>query len=368
MPGLLQGTRSIAAVALLAAVCALAALLPPAGSQGASLPAARLTPRQLAGLRVVTGFAGRTPTPELREMITAGDVAGVILFSENVGGAADVQSLTRQLQAIPRPAGVDEPLLVMSDQEGGLVRRLPGQPRVSAQVAGRKGPAFAAKLGRLAGGSMGAMGVNVNLAPVLDIGRAGRAIDSEKRTWGRSAAFVKKTAIPFALGLQQAGVAATAKHFPGLGMARVNTDAKVQRIRLSAGKLRKTEAAPFRAFAAQGGKLVMLGTAIYPALSPRPAALARPIATGELRGRLGFTGVSITDALDTASGRAFGGPAKLALAATGAGTDILLFGDISQAREAGEALRVALEGGAERPPFEVSAARVLALRASFTGR
>jgi beta-N-acetylhexosaminidase len=357
----MPGKRLTAALAVLACVCA----LPPLAG-AASAPPADLSARQIAGLRIVTGFSGRTVPAQLREMITAGDVAGVILFSANVGSAVDVQSLTRQLQAVPRPAGVDEPLLVMSDQEGGLVRRLPGQPKVSAKVASRKGPAFAEQLGRSAGGSMSAMGVNVNLAPVLDIGRAGRAIDNEQRTWGRTAAAVKRTAIPFSRGLQSAGVGATAKHFPGLGLAKVNTDDKVQKIRGSRAKLRKSEMAPFASFIGAGGKLIMLGTAIYPSLSPRPAALARPIATGELRNRLKFTGVSITDALDTASGRAFGGPAKLALAATTAGTDLILFGDIAQARAGGLALRQALESGAATyEGYEASAARILALRAGF---
>jgi beta-N-acetylhexosaminidase len=359
MPGRPLPRALIALIALVAFAASCAAV--PAV---ASAPPAELTARQLAGLRIVTGFHGRMIPAQLREMITAGDVSGVVLFSENVGGAADVQALTRQLQSIPRPVAVDEPLLVMADQEGGLVRRLPGKPRVSAQTAGAKGAAFAAKLGSQTGAGMAAMGVNVNLAPVLDVGRSGRAIDSEHRAWGRSAAAVKKTAIPFALGLQGAGVAATAKHFPGLGLAKVNTDTKVQKIRVSAAKLRRVDEAPFRAFAARGGQMVMLGTAIYPALSPRPAALARPIATGELRTRLGFSGVSITDALGTASGKAFGDTPKLALAAAGAGTDMLLFSDIGQAATAGAALRGALDSGADRAPFEVSAGRILALRAS----
>lgn len=357
--------RPAAALAVALASVAVAA---PWGAASAADPAAALTPRELAGLRIVTGFTGRTPPPQLRAMIGAGDVAGVILFSGNVGGSASVRALTRELQAIPRPAAADEPLLVMADQEGGLVRRLPGPPRISAQVAAAKGPAFAQRLGASTGASMAAMGVNVDLAPVLDVGRPGRAIDGEHRAWGRTPAAVKRLALPFAAGLRSAGVAATAKHFPGLGAARVNTDAKVQSIMLTRAKLRKVDESPFAAFAASGGELVMLSTAIYPALSPRPAALARPLATGELRGRLHFAGVSITDALGSASGRAFGGTAKLATAAASAGTDLLLFTGIGQARAAGSTLRGGLESGAlPRAQFEVSARRVLSLRASRPG-
>ena len=82
----------------------------------------------------------------------------------------------------------------------------------------------------------------------------------------------------------------------------------------------QVDEAPYRRFVAAGGEMVMLSTAIYPAFSPSPAAFARPIATGELRARLGFEGVSITDALDTVAVRDFGGPAKAGLAAARAGT------------------------------------------------
>lgn len=109
--------------------------------------------------------------------------------------------------------------------------------------------------------------------------------------------------------------------------------------------------------------MVMLSTAIYPAFSPRPAAFARPIASGELRDRLGFEGVSITDALETVAVRRFGGPPKAALAAARAGTDLLLFTDPGEARQGWRALVRGLRSGAlERPRFEDSAERVLGLR------
>ena len=96
--------------------------------------------------------------------------------------------------------------------------------------------------------------------------------------------------MPFASGLQSGGVAATGKHFPGLGDASLNTDDAVQRIGLSRQALRRVDAAPYRAFVAAGGELVMLSTAIYPAFSPRPAAFSAAIAAGRvlrLRHRLG---------------------------------------------------------------------------------
>jgi beta-N-acetylhexosaminidase len=324
-----------------------------------------LTDDQLAGARVITGFPGRRPPAALRRMIGAGEVSGVILFDGNVGGRDSVRRLTAELQAIPRPAGIP-PLLITVDQEGGLVRRLPGPPKPSASSIGARGAGFAERLGRATGMSLHSMGVNVDLAPVLDLGRPGRAIFDEGRTFARTPAAVSRTGVGFARGLAAGGVAATAKHFPGLGDARINTDSAVQRIRLPIAKLRSADELPYASFVRAGGAMVMLSTAIYPALSGKPAALSRAIATGELRDRLAFRGVSISDALGTVSARAVGGPAKTAAAAAAAGTDLILYTSLGDAAKAQHALARGLaDGSLDRAEFEASVNRVLALRASL---
>jgi beta-N-acetylhexosaminidase len=321
-----------------------------------------MTDDHLAGERVITGFSGHHPPKVLRQMISSGQIAGVILFDGNSGSARSVRRLTSELQAIPRPASI--PLLVTVDQEGGLVRRLPGPPKPSAQATGARGAAYAERLGRATGASLLSMGVNVDLAPVLDLGRPGRAIESEGRTFARTPVAVSEIGVGFARGLAAGGVAATAKHFPGLGAARVNTDNAVQKIRLPAAKLRGADEQPFAGFIQSGGAMVMLSTAIYPALSGKPAALSRAVATGELRNRLGFQGVSISDSLGSVSARAVGGPAKTALAAARAGTDLALFTDLGDAERAQRALARGLDDGSlDRAEFEASVTRVLALRA-----
>jgi beta-N-acetylhexosaminidase len=328
-------------------------------------PTAGMDDGQLAGARVITGFSGHHPPKALRHMISAGQISGVILFDGNVGSAASVRRLTSELQAIPRPPTTTEPLLVTVDQEGGLVRRLPGPPKPSAQVTGVRGAAFAERLGRATGESLHSMGVNVDLAPVLDLGRPGRAIEGEGRTFARTPAAVAEIGGGFARGLAAGGVAATAKHFPGLGDARINTDNAVQKIRLPAAKLRNADEQPYTTFIQSGGAIVMLSTAIYPALSGKPAALSRAIATGELRDRLGFQGVSISDSLGSVSARAVGGPAKTALAAARAGTDLVLFTGLGDAARAHRALARGLGNGSlDRTEFQTSADRVLALRAA----
>ncbi len=107
----------------------------------------------------------------------------------------------------------------------------------------------------------------------------------------------------------------------------------------------------------------MLSLATYTAFSDRPAAFSRKLATGELRGRLGFDGVSITDGLGAAAAQAFGSPGEIALAAARAGDDLLLYSDWRRARDARDLFRRGLAGGRlDRDGFESSAARVLTLR------
>ncbi len=323
-----------------------------------------LSPRELAGQRLIAGYDGLRPPRGLRRMIRRGQLAGVILFDDNVAGRRETARRIASLQRIRRPRGLRMPLAVMVDQEGGLVKRLPGPPRASAEEMGRRGAAYARRQGAATASSLRSAGINVDLAPVLDVARPGSAIASEERSFGPRAARVIAVGVGgFARGLRDGGIAATAKHFPGLGAARTNTDDASQRIALSRRRLRGIDERPFGSFIGAGGKLVMLGLATYPAFSDRPAALSRTLATAELRDRLGFDGVSISDSLDAAAARSFGGRRRVARETAQAGTDLLLYGNWRVARLAGEVLRHGVASGRlSRAGFERSVSRVLALR------
>jgi beta-N-acetylhexosaminidase len=352
----------VALVALGAAAFVFGASLgdstPPRIGVAETLPA-----RQLAGQRLIAGLEGTAISPRLQAAIGKGRLAGLVLFADNFPSRDAGRRLVARLQAIPRPRGLREPLLIMVDQEGGLVKRVDGAPTVAAAAIGARGAAFAHRQGRLTAAGLRPLGVNVDLAPVLDVARPGGTIAAAERGFGATATRVAATAIPFATGLQAGGVAATAKHFPGLGAAAESTDFATQRIGLPAAELSAVDEAPYRAFVAAGGKLVMLSTAVYPAISPDPAAFSRAIVSGELRGRLGFEGVAVTDALDTVAVRAFGGPERAGLAAARAGSDLLLFTALAPAERAWRALVGKLHAGAlGRGEFERSAERVLDLR------
>lgn len=360
-----RGLIALAAAAI-AATIGIAGALDDGKSTAGGFDAADLPMRQLAGQRIVTGFPGEDPPPAVRGMIRRGELAGVVLFSANFDDRAEARRLIGRLQRIRRPRGLRDPLLVMVDQEGGEVKRLAGPPTASAAQMGKRGPGFSRREGKATGRSLAGAGFNVDLAPVLDVGRSGGAISEEGRSFGSSAEAVSKTGVAFAGGLRDGGVAGTAKHFPGLGAAEVNTDFGVEEINLSKAALRATDEAPFAAFNDARGQLVMMSTAIYPAFSKRPAVFSRALATGELRDRIGFGGVSISDALQSAAAQAFGGPARVARAAARAGTDLLLFTDYRQAASAGAALRGALrDRDLPRAAFEPSVQRALDLRAKL---
>jgi beta-N-acetylhexosaminidase len=341
----------------------------PAGDpHGGSQPALRgLGDAQLVGQRIVAGFSGRTPPNSLRRRIRGGRLAGVILFADNFGSRAGAERLARELQAIPRPRGLRDPLLVMIDQEGGLVKRLPGPPDLSAEQMGAAGRDTCRRQGAATGRLLRDTAINVDLAPVLDLATPGGAIAREQRSFGSDPRQVSSCAGAFAAALQRSGVAPTAKHFPGLGRARINTDDALQRIDASRAKLRRTDEVPFREFIGDGarGRVVMLSSAIYEAFAGRPAAFTAKLATRELRGRLGFEGVSITDALETASTQSFGGPTRAARFAARAGTDLMLFAELDSAKRAANALRGVLRR--DRGRFAASVRRVLQLRSGLPG-
>jgi beta-N-acetylhexosaminidase len=364
------GTRAIAALALCAgAICAGSAAEAETTSVNAAahpFAAKDLTARQLAGQRVVCGFDGRSAPSSVLDLVSRGEIAGVILFEGNIGGRAAVRRLTASIQATDRPAGLRQPVLISTDQEGGLVKRLPGPPATSAEGMGARGASYARSQGEATGTSMRSYGINVDLAPVLDVARPSGFIAEQHRGFGSKPGRVASSAVAFAEGLQSKRVAATAKHFPGLGSTSQNTDLRPATIRLSRGKLEKVDIAPYEAFAAAGGDLVMVGSARYPALGTgkRPASQSKAI-TRVLRDT-GFTGVTITDSLETPSVRKGASDAQVALRTAGAGTDLLLYPTCSAALRATRALRRGLASGSlKRPAFEASVDRVLALRDSL---
>ena len=327
--------------------------------------APQLTTAQLVGQHMVFAYDGLEPPRALRRRIARGEAAGIILFARNVRSAGQVRAVVRSLQEIGRPRGLRAPLLVMADQEGGPVRRIAGAPeRAAADVA----TASEARAdGRAAARTLRSAGITMNLAPVADVARPGAALERERRIYSRSPVEVSSRATAFASGLHAGGVRATAKHFPGFGAATVNTDDAPARIDVPLATLRSVDGAPFAALIAGGVDAVMLSTAVYPALDERPAAFSSRWVGEELRDRMAFRGVTITDDLGTPAVRSFGSLAQRAVLAVRAGVDVPLFSSSyrSGARAAEGLLAAARRGDIPRARLREQARRVLALRAKL---
>lgn len=367
--------------ALIAGAAALAGGLGPAA--GAAEAALRLpestrprfsalSPLQRAGQRVIHSYPGLTPPASLMTAIEQGHTAGVIFFGENVENLTQIEGVIRSMNAARASSPVQAPLLLMTDQEGGMVRRLPGEPVKSAKDVGASAdPHYWADFtGSGAGMNLAGVGMNVNLAPVLDVYRKdGDFTDQYERSYSKSAAAVASCGADFITAQQREGVAATAKHFPGLGPATANqnTDLRSVTISTSAATLRSVDEAPYRDAIAAGVKLVMLSWATYTALdSARPAGLS-PTVVGELRNRLGFKGVTVTDALEAGALSSYGSTSQRAVKAAAAGMDLLLCSarSVSQGDEAVAALADALGDSLDPTAFDAAAARVNALRAGL---
>ena len=310
-------------------------------------PAAAATP---AGGTIVSALAG-PPKPSFLARLRAGEMGGVILVGR--WAPAELAATTRTLHATSCEAG--RPLLVLVDQEGGFARRLTwAAPWHSEGELGLLGAAQVGREAAAAAVSLRAAGIDVDLAPVTDTLGPGGFLRG--RSFGRDPSVVARLAATFVHAVQAGRVAATAKHFPGLGAARRSTDDAVVSVRT-------IELGPFRAAISAGVKLVMVASAAYPRLDPSrtPAVFSRPIVSGLLRERLGFHGVVVSDALDAPAAARTRDAAGRALAA---GVDLLLYTSGSTAHAGYEELAADAErSAATRTQLARALVRIQALEA-----
>jgi beta-N-acetylhexosaminidase len=332
---------------------------PAADKRPAVAPVDRLTLVQQVGRMVILRFAGTTAPGYVRRVLRERRAAGAILFRENVVHPEQLAALTAALR---RASPGLEPL-ICADQEGGDIRIVPWVgPERSApeQAAAGTARADAAAAGR----GLLAAGIGVTLAPVADVptvdgsALAGRAFSTDP------AAAVGESV----RGWHDAGIATTAKHFPGLGGATVNTDDGPATIERSRAEL-ETDLAPFRTAIEAGTEFVMAGHAIYPALDPDDIASQSPeIIEGLLREDLGYDGVVMTDSLEAAAVRAVADVEEAAIASARAGVDVILTtGRGSYIRVFRALLAEARADPEFRRRVRASAARVLAAQSSRDG-
>ncbi|HET7589168.1 MAG TPA: glycoside hydrolase family 3 N-terminal domain-containing protein [Solirubrobacterales bacterium] len=330
--------------------------LPPASAGGAERMPARLA----LGQMIVARFDGANPTPAFIARIRRGEIGGVIFFEEGLkGGKAAIAARVERLQAAARQ-GDNPPLLVMVDQEGGSVKRLPGPP---AKAAAAMTADDAEAEGEATGDYLAQLGIDVDLAPVADVHHPGSFLGS--RTFASQPDEVASLACAFAAGLRSQGIAATLKHFPGLGQATVNTDEAPVTVDASAAALR-ADYAPYEACAGEPRTLVMVDTAVYPRLTGNQPAVMSPETYKRELPRVGADGVTISDDLEAPAVQNETTPARRSV---DAGLDLLLYArtEATSADAYARLLEDVESGAIPAPKVEAAATKVLALKAELAG-
>lgn len=261
-----------------------------------------LTDEELAGQRLVLGFEGKMPEDGLDALLRRIPAGGLIVFKRNISDAVQLTALCRGAQAIASKEGTP-PLVISIDQEGGPVARLgpPFSVFPGNRAIGRSRSEEAARLfGTTTARELKEVGINVNFAPVLDVVPEG--FDSSvmaDRVFGNDPHLVAALGNAVIESHQQNGVAATAKHFPGIGRTAVDSHIDLPFVDVEQDILDATDLVPFQAAIDVGVEAVMLSHIIYNDIDPAwPAGLSSIIARDLLRGKMGFKGVTITDDLD----------------------------------------------------------------------
>lgn len=312
----------------------------------------------------MVGFADQEPPSQLLNATGRGEIGGFILFSRNLGNPSEVAELNRRLTSAA-PAAY--PPWITLDQEGGKVARL-GPPvvtlppmRVLGSIA-QPDLTFAAA--KLLGRQLKALGFNLDLAPVVDVDTNPENPIIGERSFGREPAVVATHGLAFVRGLQQSGVAACAKHFPGHGDTEVDSHLALPVLTHDNARLNEVELFPFRAVIPHVFA-IMTAHILFRSIDARlPASLSRPVLTGLLRQKLGFQGVIFSDALEMKAIANHFGTEDAACLAIEAGCDALLLCEgPEQAWVAFEALVHRAERNAEfSGQLAQAAARSLASR------
>lgn len=250
------------------------------------------------GPLLMVGIPGPRLDPEARELVRDLQVGGVILFARNIETPEQVWELCRDLQK-EAVAATGLPLLISVDQEGGPVQRLkapftiiPPARKLGLEADAPRVEALARQTGR----ELALVGINVNLAPVLDVAREPDCPQWE-RSYGQDPELVADLSAAALRGYRAGGVLPVAKHFPGLGDTRVDSHLDLP-LSQSGDPDRQADLVPFRRAVAEGVPLIMTAHLVVPKWDTRAATLSPVILQEKLRRDLGFQGIIITDDLE----------------------------------------------------------------------
>jgi beta-N-acetylhexosaminidase len=311
--------------------------------------------------RMVIGLPREGLSPAWERDFAAYPPAGVIVFARDFADLEALRRLTVRLRELARPRRI----FIATDEEGGFVSQLAGHlavPPNATLLARGAAPGDVEWAARVTGERLRALGLDWAYAPVADIHSNPLNPVIGPRSYGTDPATVSRHLGEVLAGFRASRVAACLKHFPGHGDTVLDSHLALPRCDASAAELEARELAPFAAHLDEAPS-VMSAHVVYPALDPeRPATFSPLVLETLLRGRLGYSGVVITDALEmkgAAEGRSAADSGRLALAA---GCDLLLyaFHDEAVRRARLELARLLVDGAIDRAGFDAARPRLAA--------
>jgi beta-N-acetylhexosaminidase len=332
-----------------------------------------LTLEEKVGQVFMFGFHGKHPSDATRlfEELLPG---GIIYFARNTGTVEEVSALSRTLQEYASQAGSGIPLLIAADQEGGIVSRLkadipemPGPMALAAAVSDHDFD-LVAEASRAMGVELRAAGINMNLAPVLDVNNNPENPVIGIRSFGEDPNLVADLGVMALRGFLSAGVIPVGKHFPGHGNTSVDSHLALPVLSQSMAELDSCELIPFKAAIQANIPAIMSAHIVFQAIdSENPATLSSAVITDLLRGNLGFGGLVITDCLEMNAISKYPGTPKGAVSAFKAGCDLLLISHTYEfQKQAYFALLEAVKTGEiSEHRLDDSVNRILRLKESF---
>ncbi|URZ09728.1 glycoside hydrolase family 3 protein [Clostridium felsineum] len=302
------------------------------------------------GQMIMAGFPSRVYDSEIEELIKNEKVGNFILFGENLENEHEIVELTSNLQK-----GINKyikiPGIISTDQEGGIVTRVkttslmfPGNMAFAA--AGGARSTF--KEGKIVGKELRALGINMNLAPVMDVNCNSRNPVIGTRSYGDNPKKVAEFGVDLIKGLKESLVISVAKHFPGHGDTEVDSHLNLPTVKHKLDRLNRVELFPFRVAIKKGIDAIMSAHVLFEAIEPNrlPSTLSFRVLTGLLRGKLGFEGMIITDCMEMDAIAKVYGSDKAAVMAIKAGADLICISHTAAVQKACiHAIKTAVKNG-----------------------
>ncbi len=327
--------------------------------------------RDKIGQMFVTGFPTRELTADMKEVIEHYKVGNMILFSHNIHNKYQLGSLVTELQQwFTTHTGV--PGFITIDQEGGRVTRM---PKDATNVAGAMAiassgrPENAYTAGRMTARELRALGINFNLAPVMDVNNNALNPVINVRSYGDNAQKVIEYGIPMMKGLLDGGVMATLKHFPGHGDTNTDSHIGLPVIEKTLEELEQLELLPFKAAIEQGAQAIMSAHILFPQIEKTgvPGTMSHTIITKLLKEKLGYQGLVVSDCMEMAAIKQYYGTAQGALAAVKAGVDLVFISHTpSVVKEAIHLIEEAVASGdLDVAIIDAAVTKILAYKAQY---